>query len=67
MELRQNPKCDRKVSFYGYVRGANVKTNSKIHLLGIEKAQLVVLQVQHWSNTPGLKMQPPGLKMQQFK
>ncbi|CAB4027885.1 ribosome biogenesis BMS1 homolog [Paramuricea clavata] len=34
-ELRQNPKCDRKVSFYGYVRGANVKTNSKIHLLGV--------------------------------
>lgn len=33
-ELRQNPKCDRQVSFYGYVRGANIKPSSKIHLLG---------------------------------
>ena len=33
-ERRQNPKCDRIVSFYGYVRGANVKPGSKIHLLG---------------------------------
>ena len=33
-QMRQNPKCDRKVSLYGYVRGAHLKHNSRIHLIG---------------------------------
>lgn len=32
--VRQNPKCDRRVSLYGYVRGSHLKYNSKVHLLG---------------------------------
>ena len=32
--IRQNAKCDRKVSLYGYVRGAHLKHNSKVHIIG---------------------------------
>ena len=28
-------KCDRDVTFYGYVRGAHLKTGMKVHLVGI--------------------------------
>ncbi|XP_064457943.1 ribosome biogenesis protein BMS1 homolog isoform X2 [Ornithodoros turicata] len=31
---RANPKCDRKVCFYGYSRGANFKNNNAIHIPG---------------------------------
>lgn len=35
-EVRQSKdKCDRTVSFYGYVRGTNLKQGSKIHLAGV--------------------------------
>ena len=32
--VRQNSKCDRKISLYGYVRGANLKPRSAIHIPG---------------------------------
>ena len=32
--IRQNPKCDRKVSLYGYVRGTHLKHNSIVHIIG---------------------------------
>jgi hypothetical protein len=32
--IRQDSKCDRRISLYGYVRGAHLKYNSKVHLLG---------------------------------
>jgi ribosome biogenesis protein BMS1 len=30
--VRVNPKVDRKVTLYGYVRGTNLKANSKVEL-----------------------------------
>nr|XP_022318488.1 ribosome biogenesis protein BMS1 homolog [Crassostrea virginica] len=32
--IRQKPKCDRKMSMYGYVRGTHLKNHSMIHLPG---------------------------------
>lgn len=32
--IRQKPKCDRKLSMYGYVRGTHLKNHSMIHLPG---------------------------------
>ncbi|XP_060097011.1 ribosome biogenesis protein BMS1 homolog [Heteronotia binoei] len=33
--VRVNPKCDRKVSLYGYLRGAHLKNKSQIHIPGV--------------------------------
>ena len=33
--VRQNPKCDRNVCLYGYVRGTHFKRNTNIHIPGI--------------------------------
>lgn len=33
-DVRINPKCDRKVSVYGYLRGAHLKNKSQIHMPG---------------------------------
>ncbi|KAI8796542.1 ribosome biogenesis protein BMS1 [Biomphalaria glabrata] len=32
--IRQNPKCDRVVSLYGYMRGTNMKSKSVVHIAG---------------------------------
>uniref|UniRef100_A0A8D0H515 BMS1 ribosome biosis factor n=1 Tax=Sphenodon punctatus TaxID=8508 RepID=A0A8D0H515_SPHPU len=34
-DFRVNPKCDRKVSLYGYLRGAYLKNKSQIHMPGV--------------------------------
>ncbi|XP_015266933.1 PREDICTED: ribosome biogenesis protein BMS1 homolog, partial [Gekko japonicus] len=34
-DVRVNPKCDRKVSLYGYLRGAYLKNKSQIHIPGV--------------------------------
>ncbi|XP_051473895.1 ribosome biogenesis protein BMS1 homolog isoform X2 [Apus apus] len=34
-EVRINPKCDRKISLYGYLRGAHLKNKSQIHMPGV--------------------------------
>ena len=33
-DIRVNPKTDRFVSFYGYVRGTHLKNESKLHIAG---------------------------------
>ena len=46
--IRQNVKCDRKVSLYGYVRGAHLQHNSRVHIIGnliVERNYLHVYQV----------------------
>ncbi len=30
-----DPKCDRSVTFYGYVRGTNIKAGTKLHVIGV--------------------------------
>ncbi|OPJ84644.1 ribosome biogenesis BMS1-like protein [Patagioenas fasciata monilis] len=34
-DVRINPKCDRKISLYGYLRGAHLKNKSQIHMPGV--------------------------------
>ncbi|KAM7072962.1 ribosome biogenesis protein BMS1 homolog isoform 1-T3 [Molossus nigricans] len=34
-DIRTNIKCDRKVSLYGYLRGAHLKNKSQIHMPGM--------------------------------
>uniref|UniRef100_A0A8D1TE38 BMS1 ribosome biosis factor n=1 Tax=Sus scrofa TaxID=9823 RepID=A0A8D1TE38_PIG len=34
-DIRTNIKCDRKVSLYGYLRGAHLKNKSQIHIPGV--------------------------------
>jgi len=33
--LDENPKADRKICFYGYVRGTAIKPTQKLHVLGV--------------------------------
>ncbi|XP_042315798.1 LOW QUALITY PROTEIN: ribosome biogenesis protein BMS1 homolog [Sceloporus undulatus] len=34
-DIRINPKCDRKISLYGYLRGAHMKNKGQIHMPGV--------------------------------
>ncbi|KAG9469029.1 hypothetical protein GDO78_021346 [Eleutherodactylus coqui] len=34
-DIRLNPKTDRKVSLYGYLRGAHLKNKSQVHIPGV--------------------------------
>lgn len=34
-DIRTNTKCDRKVSLYGYLRGAHLKNKSQVHIPGV--------------------------------
>lgn len=34
-EVRQDPKMDRTITVYGYLRGTNMKRDTKIHLAGV--------------------------------
>lgn len=38
--IRQNPKCDRNVSLYGYVRGVPLNKNTFIHIAGYGDAKI---------------------------
>ena len=33
-KVAEDPTCDRSVTFYGYVRGSNLKPGTKMHLIG---------------------------------
>ncbi|XP_078658723.1 ribosome biogenesis protein BMS1 homolog isoform X2 [Branchiostoma floridae x Branchiostoma belcheri] len=33
-DVRQNPKCDRTVALYGFLRGAHMRANSSVHIPG---------------------------------
>jgi ribosome biogenesis protein BMS1 len=32
--LRVNPKTDRNISLYGYIRGTSIKNHSNVHIAG---------------------------------
>ncbi|KAG8435026.1 hypothetical protein GDO86_013115 [Hymenochirus boettgeri] len=34
-DIRQDPKCDRTISLYGYLRGAYLKNKSQVHIPGM--------------------------------
>ena len=50
--IRQNAKCDRKVSLYGYVRGAHLQHNSRVHIIG-NKHGLFMLLIQGSTTSEG--------------
>ena len=33
--IEDNPKCDREVTVYGYLRGSNLKPGTQAHLAGV--------------------------------
>ncbi|KAL3286904.1 hypothetical protein HHI36_001390 [Cryptolaemus montrouzieri] len=33
--VRKNPKCDRNISLYGYIRGVPLKKESSVHIAGV--------------------------------
>ncbi|KAI8927930.1 hypothetical protein BC831DRAFT_503643 [Entophlyctis helioformis] len=33
--VRQDPKCDRSITLYGFLRGTNLKKGSKVHIPGV--------------------------------
>ncbi len=33
--IEENPQCDREVTVYGYLRGANLKPGTQAHLAGV--------------------------------
>lgn len=45
-DIRTNVKCDRRVSLYGYLRGAYLKNNSQIHMPGIVCCKALL---EHWT------------------
>ncbi|KAJ9088197.1 Glycoside hydrolase 2 (Mannanase, beta-galactosidase) [Entomophthora muscae] len=34
-KIRLNPKCDRAITLYGYLRGTNLKANTQVHIAGV--------------------------------
>ncbi|XP_023197045.1 ribosome biogenesis protein BMS1 homolog [Xiphophorus maculatus] len=39
-QVRTDPKCDRTVSLYGYLRGAHLKNKSQVHIPGVGDFQV---------------------------
>jgi hypothetical protein len=37
--VQENPKCDREVTVYGYLRGTNLKPSTRAHLAGVGDLQ----------------------------
>ncbi|BBN03124.1 ribosome biogenesis protein BMS1 [Marchantia polymorpha subsp. ruderalis] len=38
--IHQDPKCDRNVTIYGYLRGSNLKRDMKVHIAGVGDCKL---------------------------
>jgi ribosome biogenesis protein BMS1 len=34
-QIEEDSECDRAVTFYGYVRGSNLKANTRVHVIGV--------------------------------
>jgi len=41
--VRQNPKCDRDITLYGYVRGCNLKPGMRVHVAGVGDCNMASL------------------------
>ena len=42
-KIAEEPSCDRSVTFYGYIRGTNLKPGVKMHLIGVGDFSMVEL------------------------
>ncbi|KAH9268996.1 arf-GAP with GTPase, ANK repeat and PH domain-containing protein 9 [Batrachochytrium salamandrivorans] len=43
--VHNNPKCDRTVTVYGYLRGTNLKKNSKVHIPGVGDQDILHISI----------------------
>ncbi|XP_067646633.1 ribosome biogenesis protein BMS1 homolog [Eurosta solidaginis] len=43
--IRRNPKCDREIVLYGYVRGVPIKQENMVHIAGMGDARIEELSV----------------------
>ena len=41
-DIRLNPKCDREIAVYGYLRGTKLKGNARVHIAGVGDATVSV-------------------------
>lgn len=39
-DIRLNPKCDREIAVYGYLRGTKLKGNARVHIAGVGDASV---------------------------
>lgn len=37
-DIRLNPKCDREIAVYGYLRGTKLKGSARVHIAGVGDA-----------------------------
>ncbi|KAJ3398596.1 Glycoside hydrolase 2 (Mannanase, beta-galactosidase), partial [Chytridiales sp. JEL 0842] len=44
-KVAENPKCDRTVSIYGYLRGTNLKQNTTLHIPGVGDQKISSLSI----------------------
>lgn len=42
-DIRQNPKCDREIAVYGYLRGTKLKGQARVHIAGVGDATVSVV------------------------
>ena len=47
--IEEDPKCDREVTVYGYLRGANLKPGTQAHLAGV--GDMTVRMLPAWSRS----------------
>ena len=52
--IQDNPKCDREVTVYGYLRGSNLKPGTQAHLAGVGDMMVSHAPSQQacWAFTP---------------
>ena len=52
--MQDNPKCDREVTVYGYLRGSNLKPGTQAHLAGVGDMMVSYAPSQQacWASTP---------------
>ena len=43
-DIRTDPKCDREIAVYGYLRGTKLKGNARVHLAGVGDATVSQLR-----------------------
>ena len=50
-DIQQDPKCDREIAVYGYLRGTKLKSNARVHIAGVGDATVSASLCMLHSNT----------------
>lgn len=51
-QVRTDPKCDRTVSLYGYLRGAHLKNKSQVHIPGTLSRAVMCSGLKTFTHSP---------------